>query len=451
MTRLKQLLALTFGVSLRAAFTLLAMAFVLNMAGGQTALAQTYDVIYNFTDRMDGALPSAGLTLDAVGNLYGTTTGDNLCCGTVFKLSKAGAGWVVTPLYLFKGGDDGNSPWARVVFGPDGALYGTTGAGGNGCAGNGCGIIFKLSPPPNTLPNFLGGWTETILYRFAGGSDGGSPELSDLVFDAAGNMYGTASGGDYYSDGLIFEMTPSSGGWTKTNLYSFTGSSDGSGPYGTPVFDQAGNLYGTAVFGGSYGSGGCYSGIPCGTVYELMPSTSGWSLKVLHTFQGGSDSGNPIGGVIFGSDGYLYGTTSWGGSAGGGTVFSINHPWLSPYPLSGNTNDYFPGPWNSLTMDSAGTFYGTTYEDGSYRNGTVFRMSNGCGCGGCYWGYKLLHEFTGGSDGGYPLGGVTVDANGNLYGTASVGGANKEGVVWKITDVQESEVKAPQNTGCTGK
>ncbi len=450
MTRSKHMPGSSSGRSLRPAFTVVAMVFVLVVAASLIASAQTYNVIYNFTDRMDGALPSAGLTLDAAGNLYGTTIGDNLCCGTVFKLSKAGAGWVVTPLYLFKGGDDGNSPWARVVFGPDGALYGTTVAGGNGCAGNGCGIIFKLAPPPNTLPNVLAGWRETTLHRFTGGSDGGSPELGDLVFDKAGNMYGTASGGDY-NNGLVFEMTPSYGGWTNTTLYSFTGSSDGSGPYGTPVFDQAGNLYGTALFGGSYGNGDCIAGNMCGTVYELTPSLSGWSLEVVHTFQGGSDSGNPIGGVIFGLDGYLYGTTPWGGSAGGGTVFSINNPWLSPYPLSGNTNDYFPGPWNSLTMDSAGTFYGTTYEDGSHRFGTVFRMSNGCGCGGCYWGYKLLYEFTGGSDGGYPLGGVTVDAHGNLYGTASVGGANEEGVVWEITSAQESEAKAPLKSGCNGK
>lgn len=171
----------------------------------QPAQGQTYRVIHNFTGRSDGGSPAAGLTMDQNGNLYGTTlTGGHIgiCglrrpigCGTVFKLSKRDSGWVLTPLHDFQGGNDGAGPWARVIFGPDGNLYGTTSAGGDlaeGCISNddlGCGTVFKLSPPSRTPPNTLNSWTETVLHRF-NGTDGAGPGFGDLVFDRAGNVYG---------------------------------------------------------------------------------------------------------------------------------------------------------------------------------------------------------------------------------------------------------------------
>jgi uncharacterized repeat protein (TIGR03803 family) len=389
---------------------------------GAPLRAQTYTVIHDFQDGLDGAKPNAGLTVDVAGNLYGTTPGDNLCCGTVFKLNNTRDGWVVIPLYRFRGGNDGNSPGARVVFGPDGALYGTTEYGG----GPGSpGTIFKLWPAPHTSRSAYSQWAETIVYRFTGGSDGASPWLTDLIFDVAGNIYGTSNGGPYGA-GAVFELTPTQQGWRETTLYDFTGQADGMYPVGTLIFDGSGNLYGTAGMGGGYWH--CFVGNTCGTVYELLPSVNGWTLTVLHAFRGGVDGGNPIGGLTVGSDGYMYGNTAWGGAQGGGTVFALGRPWLDPYPLTGDSRDNYTGPYASLTMDAAGNFYGTTFGDGAYNKGSVFKISAMNG----YWSYQLLHDFLGGPDGAYPYGGVTLAPNGHLYGTASSGGSHNEGVVWEI-------------------
>ena len=162
----------------------------------QSAQAQTYKVIYNFTNKSDGAQPRAGLTIDNAGNFYGTTYGypsgcDGTNCGTVYKLWHNGSGWTSTPLYTFSGGHDGANPEARVIIGPNGSLYGTTSEGGL----NGVGTVFNLRSPTHASANILGGWTETLLYQFTGGTDGAYPAYGDLIFDAAGNIYGTTEEG----------------------------------------------------------------------------------------------------------------------------------------------------------------------------------------------------------------------------------------------------------------
>ena len=142
----------------------------------QVAQAQTYAVLHSFSGGADGATPMAGLTPDAAGNFYGTAQygGDPGCggCGTVFKLARKNGAWVFTPLYAFHGGTDGAWPAARVVIGPDGALYGTT-TGGNGssCSNNGCGTVFRLTPQATFCPTVSCPWVETVLYRFAGAPD----------------------------------------------------------------------------------------------------------------------------------------------------------------------------------------------------------------------------------------------------------------------------------------
>src|SRR5208337_3169247 len=138
----------------------------------------------------------------------------------------------------------------------------------------------------------------------------------------------------------------------------------------------------------------------------------------LHSFQGGNDGGNPMGGVIFGPDGYLYGATGWGGSRGGGTFFSLNHPWLGPFGLSGNDQGGLPpGPWAGPVVDPNGAtncwgppciFYGTSYADGASAQGSVFTVSVNCACGGCLWGYQDLYDFTRRSDGANPTGGLVL-------------------------------------------
>lgn len=404
------------------------------------AQAQTFKVLYSFSGGTDGADPSAGMIVGPDGNLYGTTTGT--CgttvsgdCGTVFKLNKTQSGWVFTTLYRFRGGADGVYPGA-LTFGPDGSLYGTTvwggGRGTDSCGHFGCGTVFKLTPTPD------GSWTETVLYRFNGPPDIENPG-GTLVFDAAGNLYGTGSGGantcgESGPCGAAYELIPSGGDWNEIVIWNF-GASDDDGAFPNQLtIDGQGNLYGT-TFGGGHCYEGCRQG--SGTAFELIPSANGWTENILHNFNfpqysfGGGV--NPDGGLIFDKDGDLFGTTFNGWPYVGGTFFQFSpedHSWAFsslfdfPGPL-------FSGPTGTLAIDSAGNFYGVRFPGFPAPNdhGTVFKLTytdNG-------WTYSVLHEFTNPGDGEYPAGTLALDASGNLYGTARQGGAYGYGVVWEIT------------------
>ena len=217
--------------------------------------AQTFNVIHSFTGP-DGANPLAGLTIDRAGNLYGTTWagGTASCyfkfgCGTVFKMKHAGSGWVLTPLYSFSGGD-GLGPEDRVIFGPDGTLYGETTYGqGYDCS---CGNVFNLKPPPTRPATPFSPWNDSVLHQFYPGAGEGDEPGGDIVFDSAGNIYGTteSGGNDRFCGGLgcgtVYQLTPSNSGWIETVLYEFTDGTDGEYPSGGVIVDQAGNLYGTA-------------------------------------------------------------------------------------------------------------------------------------------------------------------------------------------------------------
>src|SRR5579863_561468 len=147
-----------------------ALVIVLSAALSQSTQAQTYQVLHTFTGGLDGQVPFSGLTLDRGGNLYGTASqgGDLTCdapfgCGTAYRLKPTGSNWTFSPLYNFTGGTDGNGPESRVIFGPDGALYGTTDTGGgSGCGGIGCGTVFKLQPPATFCHSVFCSWTETV-------------------------------------------------------------------------------------------------------------------------------------------------------------------------------------------------------------------------------------------------------------------------------------------------
>jgi uncharacterized repeat protein (TIGR03803 family) len=391
----------------------------------RSAQAQTYNVVYNFTGGNDGATPLAGVTIDRVGNLYGTTSvGGGQGFGTVFHLVHAGHDWRFFLLYTFLGEtdltSDGGSPYARVVIGPDGLLYGTTHFGGDGpgCESwHGCGTVFSVKPGKTVGP-----WEETVLYRF--GVDGGSnPDYGDVVFDKNGNLYGTTRNGGAYWQGTVYELTTNGGIWTEKVLYSFAGSPDGASPLSGPVFDQAGNLYGTTSAGGANG---------WGTLYQLSPSGSGWIETILDSFQNGSAGLTPTAGVIFDPSGNLYGATQTGGSGGGGTLFELSPLWGGSWNLStlyGFLGPALGGPFRSVAMDAAGNLYGTTAGDGTHLWGSVFKMTPSNGG----WIYTSLHDFTGGADGGTPYGGLVFGAGGNLYGTTSIGGAYGDGVVFEIT------------------
>ena len=397
--------------------------------------AQTFKVIYAFTGGQDGAEPHAGLTMDRQGNLYGTTTSfGSFGVGTVFQLERRGSLWLFKTIYTFQGsGGDGWYPDSRVIFGPDGILYGTTYSGGTYgpfCDYSYCGTVFSLKAPPRPP----GRWRENVLYRFTGDQDGANPGAVDLAF-YQGSLYGTTYYGGLpgppclmgaYGCGTVFELTPSGGGWTESVLYRFTQQSDGAFPFAGVIADKNGNLYGTTVFGGDRD---CYPNMNgCGVVYELTPSDSGWTENTLYMFY--NSGGFPYAGFISDALGNLYGASASGGIGNSGVVFEMilsNGSWTyqSLYGLPGIGQ----GPVRNLTMDSEGDLYGTTVSGGKYGLGSVFKLTRL----GLAWTYTSLHDFTGGNDGGDPMSSVLLDANGNLYGTSSFWGPYGQGVVWEIT------------------
>lgn len=329
-------------------------------------------VIYAFQGGNDGIGPN-NLIADRAGNLYGTTFngGGSAGAGTVYELSppaQQGGAWTETILYSFSYSllSNGIGPLAGLAMDSGGNLYGTTWLGGP----QGSGVAFELSPP--TVQG--GAWSYAILYAF-GGSGLSSPEAR-LVLDQAGNLYGTTvsggTGGCAGGCGGVFKLAPPAqkgGSWTQTVLFNFTGSFDtGGGTTGGVTLDAHGALYGTTY----QGSGG-----QSGTVFRLTPPKSGtlWNHTVLYAFAGFADGADPQAEVVFDKNGNLYGMTSYGGSGGSncfgspcGTVFQ-----LTPTPT---------GPWT----------------------------------------HTVLYSFNGGTDGGYPGRALTLDAAGNLYGTTGIGG-----------------------------
>ena len=377
------------------------------------ARAQTFSVLHRFMGA-DGCNPIAGPTIDRSGNLYGTTSGCGGGAGTVFKLTHAGGGWILNTLYSFSAGNDGASPWAGLVFGPDGALYGTTsGRNVNGLYGT----VFMLRPANNPCHSVLCPWNVTVLYAFSDSSGGWEPGYGNVVFDAAGNIYGSTVTGGANGAGTVYKLTHSNGNWTESVLYNFSTSDNGGAfPYGGVVLDSAGNVYGTAETGGIYGGG---------VLYRLTQSGSSWTETVLHSFAIG-DGYDPLSRPILDQQGNLYGTTSRGpGDQSGGTVYQLGasggtYSVLTALPALPGTN----GPVAALTMDAAGNLYGTSQQGGSNGYGSVFKLTYSGGS----WIYTDLHDFNQ-QDGAYPYGSVALDAQGNLYGTTYSGG----GEVWMIT------------------
>jgi len=385
------------------------------------AYAQTYTVLHNFTGGADGGNPYAGLTIDEAGNLYGTASsgGSNsncINCGTVFKLVDHSGAWIFNTIYSFGGGLDGVAPYARVVFGPEGILYGTTVSGGR----DEFGTVYKLQPPPNVCPSASCPWLESVLYSFGRYPDGQHPSRDDVVFDSAGNLYGaTSSGGNNLTCdvnqpcGTVYELTHSAHGWNESVIYNFQGMNDGAFPNGV-TFDSSGDLVGTNTF---------WQGNFTGTVFSLIPNgQGGWSERTLYDFSNGSNGEQPLAGVLSDGAGGFYGTTSYGGSGNGGTVWHLTSSsqmnLISSFTYSQPLGYPLPGSAAVLTMDASGNLYGTTAVDGTYNQGSVFKLTPSDGG----WTLTTLYSFTGGSDGGQPWGQVILDSNGNIYGTANLGG-----------------------------
>ena len=301
-------------------------------------------VLHIFGGAHDGWNPTASLTLDGAGNLYGTTQfGGWYGFGTVFKIDPAGH---ETILHHFRRVFDGANPNAGLLQDASGNLYGTTRYGGVGCSGQGCGTVFKISARGQ----------ETILHRFRDGADGASP-LGGVAVDSSGNVYGTTWIGGIFNYGTVFKID--AGGEEKV-LHYFSGGADGANPLGGLTLDQAGNLYGTTLSGGGF----------FGTVFTVNPAGK---ESVVYTFAGGLDGAYPYSNVILDASGNLYGTASQGGSTGAGSVFELSGGTLTVlYDFAGTTDG--ANPMGGLAMDSSGNLYGTAVQQGLYGWGAVFEI-----------------------------------------------------------------------------
>ena len=343
-------------------------------------------MLHSFGEGTDGIYPAAALIFDAEGNLYGTTNlgGIHPCqgagCGTVFELSpREDGGWTEKVLHSFGRGTDGNYPQAGLIMDAAGNLYGTTLYGGyNPCPwGGGCGTVFELSPRED------GGWTERVLHNFnynAYSEFGGAYPKAGLIFDAAGNLYSTTSGGGGYicqgsGCGTVFELSPTEGGgWAEKDLRDFCSCGEGTNPVAGLIMDTAGNLYGTVGEGGMGGGG---------AAFELTLQADGsWSETNVY-------------------------------------YFSYDH--------GGGPDGAYPNA--SLIFDAAGNLYSTTKQGGVHDTGTVFELTP---TDGGTWSEKVLHSFGDGTDGFYPLANLILDAGGNLYSTTSAGGIHGDGAVFEI-------------------
>jgi uncharacterized repeat protein (TIGR03803 family) len=373
-----------------------------------TLPAQTFNVFYNFTGGTDGGVPLAGLIMDTAGNLFGTTSaGGSAGAGTVFKLNASGQEQV---LYTFSGGADGANPQSSLLLDSSGNLFGTTYAGG----AHGYGTVFEL---PASGP-------QKVLHSFAGGSDGANP-IAGLIMNTQGVLYGTTFYGGAYSGGTIFEVSKAG---KEAVIYSFGQGTDGANPVAALAFGPGGNstLYGTTSAGGTAAAG---------TVFELASSKSGWKESILYNFQLQDDGGVPYAGVIFDKSGHLYGaatTGGAGGSNGGGTVFEMTHSssgWNFAV-INFLAGWGFSGTFRNLMLNAEGHIYATTHCDGDSSLGTIYELTRAGGA----WTYTSLFEFPGsGADGYYVFSNLVADSQGNLYGSASGGGAYGSGVVFKIT------------------
>jgi uncharacterized repeat protein (TIGR03803 family) len=330
-----------------------------------SASGWTHTVLYSFTGGADGGEPYKGVTLDAQGNLYGTavTGGSGSCeggCGVIFKLTNSGGVWTQSVIHAFTGGNDGSGPGSPVVFDKFGNLYGMTPTGGAKSAG----VVFQMR-----LVN--GTWKLNVIHTFTGGADGLGGSAGRLIFDAAGNIYGASTVGGVNGKGTIFQLTHTQGAWVLKTLYAFKDTPDGALPYGGVIFDKAGNLYGTTYYAGAN---------DFGTVYKLTHSNGSWTERVLYSFKGGSDGGSPISTLVADAKGNLYGTNSEGGSGCGcGTIFKMtraaNGSWTETvaYRFPGTPGAGFA--YNGIVADSAGNLYGATVHGGASNDGTIYKFT----------------------------------------------------------------------------
>ena len=401
----------------RAFAILIAVLFLVTVA----SLAQSFTMLHSFCSQgncPDGAYPYAGLLQGSDGNFYGTTyEGGANNDGTIFKLAPSGT---LTTLYNFCSQHncaDGEYPYAGLVQGSDGNFYGTTSGGGTARF---YGTVFRVTP----------GGTLTTLYSFCSQpscADGADP-IAGLVLGSDGSFYGTTTAGGTRNLGTIFKITPSGG---LTTLYSFGGQPDGAYPYAVLVQGSDGNFYGTTSSGGFSNQG---------TIFRITPGGSLTRLYSFCTLTDCADGYTPFSGLVQGSDGNFYGTTSNGGAENDGTVFRVTpsgglitlHSFCSQTDCADGMT-----PYSTLVQSLDGNFYGTTHLGGS-DIGTIFRITPG----GVL---TTLYTFSGLSDGAKAFGGLIQARDGNFYGTAYFGGGNNFGTVFRLL---ESSTQFSAVTAC---
>jgi uncharacterized repeat protein (TIGR03803 family) len=370
--------------------------------------------LHRFSGGKNGGNPFGPLFADQNGNLYGTTqTGGPSGFGVIFELSQNNDGsWSDATLHRFQG-SDGSYPRPGLTMDAQGNLYGTTFTGGD----QGGGVVFELSPDGH------GGWNHSVLFNFGGpNSTIGSNPNGNLTLDTNGNVFGTTQlggtktcTGEPGPCGVAYELSPSGGGgWTESVLYNFGGPPDGSYPYSPLLSDSAGNLYGTTSLGGS---GKCNDGeglvIGCGTVFELSPTLNGWSETILYNFRK-SEQNMPGSPLVFAGDGSLYSTAGYDvfqlksgrGAWEKSTIYEFTEGIAGTIPSGG------------VVFDLDGNLYGTTSSSGLDGYSTAFKLSPPSGGTGS-WNERPLAHFGKGLDSNQPRGGILIGGHKTLYGAAS--------------------------------
>jgi uncharacterized repeat protein (TIGR03803 family) len=326
----------------------------------------THTVLYRFTGGADGAEPYKGVTLDAQGNLYGTTVagGGGPCesgCGVVFKLTNSGGIWTESVIHTFTG-SDGSGPGSGLTFDKAGNLYGMTPTGGT----YGLGVIYQLKP------GLSGNWSFRVIHTFTGGVDGSSGSAGRLILDHAGNLYGVTTVGGSNGKGVAFKLHRSeTGAWILKALYAFKDRPDGASPYGGLIFDKSGNLYGTTYYGGANN---------VGTVYKLTHRDDSWTESVLYSFKGSPDGSSPSSTLVSDATGNLYGTTVDGGTAGGyGVIFRLaprrDGTWTESVAYRFPGHPGASSAYNAMVAGSEGNFYGATTHGGPTDDGTIYKFT----------------------------------------------------------------------------
>jgi len=369
-------------------------------------------LLYSFTGgSADGGYPYGGLIADKSGNLYGTTNGGGPAgLGTVFKLTPNGATYTESVLYAFAGNGDGELPYGSLVLGKKNVIYGT--AYGGGAHGDGC--VFALTPKGAA-------YTESIVYSFSGSPDGGNP-YAGLAADAKGTLFGTTLYGGSNGGGTVFALTPKGSSFTESVLYNFGAGSDGNTPYGGVLVSKTGVLFGTTTFGGTAGDG---------IAYSLTSSGSKYVESVLHNFAGGSDGKNPYAALI-GSGTTYFGTTQGGGTGSDGTAFEIVVGKESAtetvlYSFLGGSDA--AQPLGALLLGAKGALYGTSYSGGTAGQGTVFELSKTKKT----YTESVLTSFPGYPGSANPRAGLIANASGALVGTTYGGGTDGYGTIFDLT------------------